>query len=181
MFKDHEGTVWPNIQIMCDHYKIPISTFRHRYYTRKWSLELSLTVPSQGNHKNIVPSVDHEGNKFYSIVEMCAFWHIPPNVYLSRIHNYNMSVEEALTTPFETQVITDPEGKVFSNVSEMCIYYNTGLSTFFRRLKLGWSLADTLYTPVKEYKWNKIWKDHKGNVYPTFEKMCFAYEISRAV
>lgn len=73
MIKDHEGTLWDNTQMMCDHYKIPISTFRYRYYVRKWSLELSLTVPFQGSHKNLTPSVDHEGNKFYSIVEMCAF------------------------------------------------------------------------------------------------------------
>lgn len=86
-----------------------------------------------------------------------------------------MSVKEALTTPFKTQVITDPEGKYFCNVSEMCVYHNIGLNTFFRRIKLGWSLADTLYTPVNEYKRRKIWKDHKGNVYSTFEKMCFAY------
>lgn len=166
MIRDHKGKEWKSIPDMCKSYNIPYDIFKDRRYRQKWSLEKCLETP--------VAVMDHERNTFYSITEMCIFYNIPVHIYYHRLAN-NMTLKEALTTPYKTRIVTDPNGRKFYNVTEMCIDAGIGLSAFTNRLKRGWSFAKALYTPVKDMKPRKIWEDHKGNKYTSFEKMCLEY------
>lgn len=47
--------------------------------------------------------IDHYGNEFNSIADMCEFHHIPYDVYKARVYKYHWSMEKALNTPVRTK------------------------------------------------------------------------------
>lgn len=45
--------------------------------------------------------IDHFGNEFKSIKDMCEFHHIPSKIYDNRVNRHHWSMEKALTTPLK--------------------------------------------------------------------------------
>ena len=71
--------------------------------------------------------------------------------------------------------ITDHKGNKFKTISEMCKFWNTSLSLYYRRKNLGWDIEHILENKnpntVKYY-------DHKGNEFNNINDMCKYWHIS---
>lgn len=60
----------------------------------------------------------------------------------------------------------DHRGRRFKSIKEMCKAYDVIISTYYSRLRSGYSLEEALEKP------NKLIMDNKGNEFDTFEEMC---------
>ena len=69
---DHTGREFPSIREMCEYWNVPVSTYTYRIHSGK-STEYSLTAHDVHNTGSSIPCVDHNGNKFNSILEMCNY------------------------------------------------------------------------------------------------------------
>ena len=123
------------------------------------------------------PCIDHLGNKFNSVIEMCKHWNISSKNYNHRIR-MGWSVESALTTPVNGTKLPkiDHLGNVFDTIDSMCKYWGIEYSTLKRRIESGWSLEDALTRPSQR----GICYDHKGIAYDNLDDMCNAYGVSKA-
>jgi len=70
----------------------------------------------------------------------------------------------------------DHLGQVFPSVHAMCRHWKVTCGAFNGRRKRGWSLKDSLETPVG-YKAT----DHLGQVFLSVEEMCQYWKITRKV
>lgn len=70
-------------------------------------------------------------------------------------------------------MVVDHLGNKFNNKTDMCRYWNIGISAFNGRIKRGWSLKDTLEKPIKtNYNKDKNIVDHLGNKFTSKLEMC---------
>lgn len=96
---DHLGNVFPSQKAMAEHYNILPSYFSLLKTKRKMSIEEILTLKEKENLDNRrKKSVDHLGQEFPSVTEMCKHWNIDVMRFRSRI-NSNWDLEKALTSP----------------------------------------------------------------------------------
>lgn len=151
---DHLGNQFKSISEMCRFYHIPYYLYKHRVKSG-WTQEKALT----GNlhNRNGEPSnyrmsvVDHLGNPFRSIVEMCKHYNVHPNTYASRIKK-GCTKKEALTGPSYNynrkarsgKSVTDHLGNQFASITEMCKYHNIGYYTYEQRIRRGHTLEEAL-------------------------------------
>jgi hypothetical protein len=176
---DHLGNIYPSKQAMCDAYHID----RQIYFGRiglGWSVEKALTTPVDYTPKNSKAIIDHLGNEFTSISDMCKFWNMTRSTYNARIKN-GWSIERALTEPqrqvnMKRQKWTDHKGNDFPSLNAMCEAYGITHHTFHTRVtKLGWSVEKALTTP------NIInateCSDNMGHTFPSLTDMCHYYGI----
>ena len=124
--------------------------------------------------------VDHEGNEFPSIEAMCKYWGIKKHSYEKRIKR-GWSLEDTLTIPVGSKGVkktTDHEGNEFSSIIAMCRYWGITRDVYEGRIKMGWSLEDTLTIPVGSKSLRRITIiDHKGNEFPSITAMCKHWNI----
>lgn len=165
---DHKGNTYKSIREMCNTFGVNEITFSRRR-KRGWSLEECLL--GKGSVE------DHEGRRFDSIAAMCKFYGVTSGGYNSRL-NRGLSVEEALLGD-----IFDFKGNRYFSVKEMCDHWGIGCCLFSHRMSRGWSQKDALtIKPESKAKTRRgEHKDHLGNVYPTFEAMCKAYNLPSSV
>lgn len=74
----------------------------------------------------------------------------------------------------------DHLGNEYNSITEMCRSYGIKRTEYYKRLKRGWSLEETLTREVKnrgECRRKKC-KDHLGNEYNSRDELCKAYGIS---
>lgn len=71
--------------------------------------------------------VDHIGNTFVSLTEMCKHWNIKVIVYLTRI-KHGWSQIDALTIPVRN--LTDHEGNEYDATGEMCKHWNISRASY---------------------------------------------------
>lgn len=150
---DHLGNEYNSISDMCKAYNIDRCTYNNR--TRSgWSKEKALTTPVKPkNAASGIISIDHLGNVYDSISDMCKAHNVKYSIYRDRI-KAGWSIEKALTTPvrrklINTLVVTDHLGNEFKNISDMCNYYNINISTYSNRIHNDWTLKDALTIPVR--------------------------------
>ena len=201
--KDHLGNMYSSITDMCRFYKITRSTYKNRIKLG-WSLKDTLTIPMGGHRPNVKITsgtakhiIDHRGNMYDSITEMCNFYGIAINTYCSRI-KLGWSIEEILTTPINehrknikyisgnAKQITDHRGNMYDSISEMCRVYKITPGMYCNRVRLGWSLEEILTTPLGKRRLNvkrtsgkaKKVKDHLGNTYDSITAMYAFYGIT---
>lgn len=165
---DHKGNTYKSIGEMCNTYGTHFTSFCRR---RKagWSLEECLL--GKGSVE------DHNGRSFKSITAMCKFYGVDPSSYKSRVKQ-GLSVEEALLGN-----VFDFEGNRYYSVNEMCKHWGINYSVYIHRIYKGWSQQDALtIKPKRQTRVRKgKQKDHLGNIYPTFEAMCKAYNLPSLV
>ena len=100
--------------------------------------------------------LDHLGNEFRTIGEMCKHWGISVDCYGARKHR-GWSLEKILTEPLKPA----PQGRPcedhlrqkFKTQSAMCKHWGIPPETFSMRMKAGWSLRRALIQPVKKKKY----------------------------
>lgn len=169
---DHEGNVFPNVRIMCEHWNIPYHNFYSRAKTHGWSLKDALTTPvSQYRHV----CTDHLNNKFASARDMCRHWKIPYRRFRSRVCLYGWSLEQALTAPLSqhSPACTDHLGNRFDTAIQRADHYGLEPVVIRSRLCRGWSLERALTTPVTPR--GIIAQDHLGRKYSSISDMARAW------
>ena len=99
---DHHGKQFPNFSSMCAKYGLLPVTVTNRL-TMGWELERALTTPvKQTKRRKIAREhTDHTGKSYKSQREMCAAWHINPEIYRHR-RNAGWNICRSLTTPVLT-------------------------------------------------------------------------------
>lgn len=117
------------------------------------------------------PCLDHLGNEFDSIKNMCIHWGIPSHTFQYRI-NKGWSLKDALTTPIRetSKVCYDHNNNKFKSMSDMCIHWGIPIRTFCHRINQGWSLEDALTTPVNKH--SKTCYDHTNRRFNSVNEMC---------
>lgn len=181
---DHLGNEFDSRQDMCDYWNIPLKTYESRLY-KKWTLEKCLTM-SLGIRLNQQTYTDHENNVFKSLSDMAKHWNIAESTLQARIVDKKMSIKDALTLTeadmhFLNHKFTDHLGNVFASKSKMCKHWNIPTQVYFGRISLGWSIKDSLETPVTTVPNNaKQVKDHEGNTFESVSKMCKHWNMTRS-
>jgi hypothetical protein len=96
--------------------------------------------------------IDHLGNNFASIKEMCAFHKCPYGTYKRRYaENKEWPVEWLLYGKLD---IVDHLGNKFATVNKMCAFHNVHHSTYQKRQleHPDWSPAELLAPSEKQYR-----------------------------
>ena len=90
--------------------------------------------------------------------------------------------------PLNQKECKDHLGNVYSSISDMCGFYGITQSRYYRRVKCGWTLRETLTIPLGSRRPNKTRipsnalqvKDHLGNIYASISEMCRHYKITKS-
>lgn len=101
------------------------------------------------------PCTDHHGNKYKNIKSMCARYGLYPETFKRRITIYQMTIEEALTTPVKPNgglECRDHKGRLFRSRSSMCKHWKIDRKLFEYRISHGWNLEDALTRPSRKSK-----------------------------
>lgn len=179
MTVDHLGNKFKNEIDMCKHWNISYNTFRSRLYNG-YDLKRALETPA--NYKrNSKRAIDHLGNEFNTIKEMCEYWGITYGNLNTRLRQ-GWSLKDALEQPIIKDLskgtfIRDHLGNKFSSYTEMCEYWGVKYHVFKYRIK-RWGLQKTLETPVREKNSSLVVKDHLGNRFKNKREMCKYWGIS---
>lgn len=180
---DHLGNHFESVALMCKFWKVKSSTFDNRV-KRGMSVEDALTIKRASKVNKGKGYVDHQGNHFESLQEMCDFWHITIAQYYHR-KGKNMSLKDLLTKPALERVtntyhVKDHLGKEFSSIREMCKHWHIKYETYSTRKQLGWNLEKRLTQPIVPiYKKNCVaCTDHRGRHFDSVSSMCKAWDIA---
>lgn len=119
--------------------------------------------------------VDHLGNKFNSINEMCKYWGIDSSLYYSRIKS-GLSIKEALTNPVG-KTYKGLYGDTYTSLRTLAEAYNMKKSLLQYKLKAGYSLNKALREGMDT---SKNITDHLGNRFVSISKMCEYWNISES-
>ena len=195
MQTDHLGNQFKSVSAMTRHYGIPRPTYTSRIKLG-WSVEEALTVPvlkEGGNYKpnnSLVGIEDHLGNKFNNKTQMAKYWGISSAQLHNRLSS-GLSLEEALTKPsssrgkYKKREVVDHKGNSYRSVAQMARSYGISSITLHERLKRGWSIEESLTTPVDTSNYRKSKKimnirvkDHLGNWYDSYYALAKAYGLS---
>lgn len=174
--KDHLGNEFDSIANMCDFYNLAITTYYGRI-SSGWSLKDALETPAMSKEQGIhnKEAIDHLGNKFTTIKEMCTYYGITDELFCNRKRR-GWSLEKILTEPLQDLSCYDHLGKRFNTITEMCRFYKIKQSAYLNRIKSGWSLKDALLIPTKE---SISCCDHLGNEFDSVSDMCKYYGLNR--
>lgn len=168
--KDHLGNEYDSVSNMCKAYNIGVSTFQSRL-KRGYNLKQALTNDSW--HLEIY---EYRGKKYSSIDSICRDYGFTRYA----IENYTrkgMSLNEALDKVIEnkSKVYTDPLGREFKTLKELCAAWGVDVKTVRIKLRAGNSLEEALR--VNKNNRYEI-KDHLGNTYKNKAELCRAYGIT---
>lgn len=176
--RDHLGNKFPSVRDMCIFYGIDPKSFRYRI-KRGISLEKALTEHMQRGKRNKKLDIyrnkdgkiiDHIGNEFDTLKEMCQKYKINVATFMTRI-KAGWNLDESLLTP--TRKACDHLGNEYSSYKEMAIKYGLNYQMMLRHLKEGIPFSDIL-----ESKCQKVIVDHLGNQYPTLNDLCKTYHVT---
>ncbi len=176
MVKDHLGNEYSSFKEMCKQYNFSPDTVKYRL-KKGWSIEKALTEP------NARVVTDHKGEIYPSLEEMLKIYGINRNVYYDRMRR-GWNKEKTLTEPVKNNGWYDGKivfhGKQYRSISELCDCYGISYKKVITRLWRGYDLEKALIPRVVHSNWKKS-VDHKGNEYPSFNKMCKQYDQCASV
>lgn len=189
--RDHLGRPFGSVPEMCETWGVPFSTYQGRL-ERGWTMEQALSVPTGGqgpkvNPRNGTMAVDHLGQEFVSIGEMCRHWGISEKVYWSRKRICKWPLDRILTEPVHEAddtanavAVEDHLGRPFKSISAMCRAWKIGLSTYRERRKRGWSIERALTGEEVKIETDAVpCTDHTGRGFPSKNAMCRAWGVTR--
>lgn len=174
MVTDHTGKTYANINEMCKAWNVNICTYMDRIKRKGLTVEQALT----GNFEKYkrdkdVSCVDHKGNTYNSLEEMCDFYGISTATYKNRLKD-GLTVEEALTKAKYSgtkKPIQDHLGNEYDSLKALCSAYGIKECTFIRRKNLGWSLEEILDKKGRKFV------DDFGKSWNSVLDMCSHYDI----
>lgn len=172
---DHLGNKFESVHDMCKHYKVPYSTFIKRR-GQGLGLEECLSSVRHWSRRNGNEVIDHLGNRFPSVVDMCRHYNIECSTYKYR-KKQGLSLEERLTKQVKynkdkkiniNNGFKDHLGNNFDSLEEMCDCWKVSVSTFKAKISMGATLEEALCN-----KW--VCTDHLGNNFRSVTDMCKYY------
>jgi hypothetical protein len=192
---DHLGNKYNKVKDMTNTYSVPYQTFKNRLKAG-WNLEQALTTPIPDKYKRLrknasedvsvaenisdASAVDHLGNRYNTVEEMCTHYDIPVSIFQIRIRE-KWNLERALTTPVPRAEVkyVDHLGNKFYSLPELCAYYHITPTTYKHREESGWSIEKILTTPVKtpRNKTSNLIDDENGNKFLSFDELSCYYDI----
>lgn len=113
--------------------------------------------------------VDHKGNVYNNVLEMCNAYNLKKVTFYHRKKS-GWSLEECLWG--RESYVEDHVGNRFSTLKDMCKYYGLSASLYTARLKRGFTVEEALLGG------GKYVEDHKGNRFATLKEMCKYWGIS---
>jgi hypothetical protein len=152
MIVDHLGQNFKTKKEMCGYWGVSYNVYYKRRATG-WKLDEALTTPVKAKVKNSFVTVDHLGNEFKTVKEMCNYWGISLKSYSRRRCVNGLSLEEALTMRrgVGRSSVTDHKGVTYALKRDMAAAYGLHISTLMARLARGWSVERALTENVKEH------------------------------
>ena len=170
-----------NITEICEFNEVPRSTYYYRLRNGYSPSEAATGINIRcGKEK---PAVDHKGKEYTSILEMCKAYGVSYHKFNERLKK-GYTLESALTgkniIKNRSKEVKDFNGKKFESESAMCRHWHVNISTYKKRLKLGYSLKGALTgdnTSRSRCDTEEKRTDHHGVVYQSTNKMCVAYGI----
>ena len=171
-----DGVVTSNGKIcaVLKRYTPPIDMSEAMADMQKFSLFVTTSVKRLGKKTSGKIYIDHVGNEFETVFQMCAYYKVSESKYRSRMAN-GWSQEEALTGVRKKKQITDHLGNVFDSKFDMCQFYGIRESLFNARLNAGNTLEEALLGVEDDGELTT--EDHLGNKYKNVSQMCKAYGL----
>lgn len=135
--------------------------------------------------------MDHLGNEFKTINNMCEYWKINPTTFANRL-KHGLSIEEALTKPINKRNVSisnvlkqngysggviDHTGQEFKSLTAMCKHWHLTTGEFIKETLDGKSVQEILENSSRK----NIVKDHLGNEFTSEVAMCKHWDIKRKV
>ena len=172
--KDHLGNAFNSISDMCKYWGISKSIYNTRMLKCGWELKRALETPIVTKYKR-KECIDHLGNPYNSIKEMCIVWGIPTSTYKYRI-SQGYSIEDALIGNLQYKC-RDHLGIEYESKNKMCEAYNINRGTFDNRIKRDhMSLKDALTLPIDVTKGGESIIDPiSGRDYTNLKALADAY------
>ena len=179
---DHLGVEYESENKMCEAWGVARNTYRNRVH-RGYNTEQSLTgVGVEKNTREEISklSVDHLGNVYSSISEMCEQYHINTRTFRYRIQN-GYTLEQSLTGIGVKSVnkvpCIDDKGNEYESITSMCRDSNVNPMTYRERRKRGLSIKEGLFSDRIRHK---KCKDHTGKEFDSISEMCKYYKVHRS-
>lgn len=174
---DHLGNIFPSKQKMCKHWGIPGNTYNLRIKAG-WSVEKALTEPIKKiNDMGPKKCTDHLGNTFPSQNAMCRHYGITKDLLQSRL-KLGWNLQQILEHPAvidPCKQVTDPDGKTYASIKEMCNAYHISYATYRGRIQQGYTMAEALSkTTNNTYQ---VCYDHLGNKFDSVLDMCKYWNV----
>lgn len=170
----------------CEKNGLNYDVFIHRT-NAGMSIEEALAAGLGAKPPRRISVVDHKGNMFSTIKEMCGFYGIAVATYKYRLEQ-GWDLEAALTKPANSGVppksVIDHKGMQYESVAAMCDAYGLRVATYKYRRDHGWDMEQALITPLNSgpvappKERELLHFDHKGNGYHSKAEMCKAYGIN---
>ena len=153
--EDHLGNKFKTVSKMCEFHGINRATFYARI-KRGCTIEEALNPITEGTpYKGFKggrefekkPCVDHLGNNFGSISDMCEHYGITYQVFRHRQY-LGWELKNILTRPIgKTRIgkqIVDHKGKTYKSLTDLAKSYNISYSKLDQRLRAGWTIEEAL-------------------------------------
>lgn len=174
-FVDFMGNKFKNVDEMCEFHDVNCNLFIENYNNGvdiKTCLASSRFLYQVGTLR--VRCTDHLGNAYSSYKDMCAAYGVAPKIFNNR-KRAGWNVRDCLLGKDRQREwngrCQDHLGKWYDSLKDMCEAYNISVATFKDRLNDGWDLQGCL-TGVNAKGGSRKCKDHLGNEYPSYVKMC---------
>ena len=141
---DHLGNEFETVKDMCDYWDIPMSTYVNY---NKNGLTFAEMVNKVNQRKNASQKpVDHLGNEFETVKDMCDYWDIPVKIYQKRI-NIGKTIQCALTDQYKTRQKPRYEDPIYDDQVSTAVLsrrYSMSNTTIRHRINKGYSMSQVV-------------------------------------
>lgn len=166
---------------LCEEYGVSPSTVQYRL-KNGMSLEAALRLGNEHLPRNmdLVPA------GYRTVKEACNANGITESAYYGRVRRC-LSPDEAISCSNmggnRGKAIVDPNGRTFSSMKDMCIFWKADYNRVYQRLRLGWSVekALTYGQSMRGTKTTETVTDHTGKEFKSVGAMCEYWGINRGV
>ena len=135
--------------------------------TRKFEIEQQIAALTRELHEvndDLQETAEKEDNDFKRHIEVHNFLSAMAIATNGKIiADPNGTGVRNILSYSNAKAIQDHEGNWFATIVDMCDWYGINKETYKSRIRIGWSLEDTLTTPVRKTNHKKIPKEVKEN------------------
>lgn len=124
----------------------------------------------------ITKGVEYKGKVYSSHASLSKELGIS-HAHISRKLSEGMSIEE-IVDKYNSKYVTDHLGNKFNTRKDMLKHWGISPTSYQDRLNRGWSMEESLTTPIKKKRISQEYTDFKGNVFPTATSMAEEYGVS---
>ena len=178
---DHTGKTFKSQAEMAVYYGIAPGLYAKRI-SRGMSMEEALTTPLRIKREKFYIN----GKKFDSKKELCDYYKISTDKF-NKYVDLGLTAEEIVSkyTDSDKRISLryDHKGNRFLSFQDMLEHYNITVSAYYQRMgKLGWTLQETLETPIGgSERITKECLDHLGNKFSSIKEMLRAHNQKKTV